>query len=108
MSTNRRIVLGIAASGAAYCVYLLVGFVGVIANNRLPWEGTAFTRDHYLAVGQAYSNGFAVGFFLCFCLAVMAFVVGSWYEQRVREKAQVRPRATPSRSQGQAAVLPPA
>ena len=57
MNNNRRIVLAIAAAGAAYCVYLLVGFVGVIADNRLPWAGTAqYTRDHYLAVGEAYSR----------------------------------------------------
>ena len=116
MDTSRRIVLAIAAAGTAYCVYLLVGFVGVIADNRLPWEGTSqFTREHYLAVGQAYSRGFAVGFFLCFGLAVMAFIVGTWYEQSVRDRAD-RLKATRLPLQGQpepatprrAAALPPA
>jgi len=116
MSNTRRIVLILAAGATAYCIYLLVGFVGVIADNGLPWEGAENIRDYYLAVGQAYSSGFAVGFFLCFGLAVMAFVVGSWYEQSVRDKAKPGLKATPPPSPGppgpvtprRAAVLPPA
>jgi len=87
MSRSRQISLAVATLGAGYCLYLLVGFLSVIADNRLPWEGSAqFTREHYLAVGEAYSRGFGVGFFLCFCLAVIAFVVGSWYENSVKAR----------------------
>jgi hypothetical protein len=85
MSRTRQISLAVATFGAGYCLYLLVGFLRVIADNRLPWEGSdRFTREHYLAVGEAYSRGFVVGFFLCFCLAVVAFIVGNWYESSVR------------------------
>ncbi len=87
MSRTRQISLTVATLGAGYCFYLLIGFLRMIADNQLPWEGTAqFTRDHYLAVGEAYSKGFVVGFFLCFCLAVIAFVVGNWYEKSVRAR----------------------
>ena len=87
MNRSRQFSLVVAMLGAGYCSYLLIGFLRMIADNRLPWEGTAqFTRDHYLAVGEAYSKGFVVGFFLCFCLAVIAFVVGNWYEKSVRTR----------------------
>ncbi len=87
MSRTRQISLAVATLGAGYCLYLLIGFLRIIAGNRLAWEGSArFTREHYLAVGEAYSRGFIVGFFLCFCLAVVAFVVGSWYEKSVKTR----------------------
>ena len=87
MNRVRQISLAVATLGAGYCLYLLVGFVRIIADNRLPWEGSArFTREHYLAVGEAYGRGFVVGFFLCFCLAVVALIIGSWYEKSVRPR----------------------
>jgi len=87
MNRTRQISLAVATLGAGYCLYMLVGFLQIIAGNRLPWEGSdSFTREHYLAVGEAYSRGFVVGFFLCFCLAVIAFIVGNWYEKSVRPR----------------------
>jgi hypothetical protein len=87
MNRTPQLSLAAATLGTGYCLYLLIGFLRVIADNRLPWEGTArFTREHYLAVGEAYSRGFVVGFFLCFCLAVIAFVVGNWYEKSVKTR----------------------
>ena len=87
MSRIRQFSLAVATLGASYCSYALIGFLRIIAGNQLPWEGTArFTRDHYLAVGEAYSRGFVVGFFLCFCLAVIAFVIGSWYEKSTKTR----------------------
>jgi len=87
MNRTQRLVLAAASLGTGYCLYLLVGFVRVIAENRLPTP--QHSRDHYLAVGEAYSGGFAIGFFLCFCLAVIAIVVGSWYENSVRGRRAV-------------------
>jgi hypothetical protein len=85
MNRTTRLTLTAASLGAAYCLYLILGFIRTIAENRLPWGGSAlFTRDHYLAVGQAYGRGFAIGFFFCFCLAVVAFVIGTWYEKSVK------------------------
>ncbi len=87
MSRTRMISLFAAALGAGYCFYLLVGFLRIIAVNGLEWDGAAGSaREHYLAVGEAYSKGFVVGFFLCFFLAVIAFVVGGWFENSVKAK----------------------
>ena len=87
MNLKSRIVLALAGLGAAFCAYQLVVFLREIVGNQLPWEHSAkFTREHYVAVGEAYSRGFAVGFFLCFFLAVMALVVGTWYETVVRPR----------------------
>ncbi len=89
MSRTRMISLFAAALGAGYCFYLLVGFLRIIAVNGLEWDGAAGSaREHYLAVGEAYSKGFVVGFFLCFFLAVIAFV---WWEVGLK---------TPSRPSG--------
>ena len=90
MSRTRQISLAAATLGAGYCLYSLIGFLRIIADNRLVWEGSArFTREHYLAVGEAYSRGFVVGFFLCFCLAVIALIIGNWYEKSVRSRRAV-------------------
>ncbi len=85
MSRPRQLVLVLATAGAGYCLYLLGGFLRIMADNGLPWDGSA-PREHYLAVGEAYSRGFVVGFFFCFCLAIIAFVIGSWYEKSVKGK----------------------
>lgn len=91
MSLTSRIALAVASLGAGYCLYLLLGFLRVIADNRLPWEHSLrFTREHYLAVGEAYSRGFAVGFFLCFFLAIVAFLIGTWYEKTVVGKRMAK------------------
>ncbi len=85
MSRPRQLALALTTVGAGYCLYLLAGFLWIMADNGLPWDGSA-PREHYLAVGEAYSRGFVVGFFFCFCLAIIAFVIGSWYEKSVRTK----------------------
>ena len=104
MSLNRKIALAISISGAAVCFWLLVGFLRVIADNRLPWEGSArFTREHYLAVGEAYSRGFAVGFFFAFFLVVAALIVGTWYESTVKAR-----RAAAARTPAPFEALPEA
>lgn len=83
MSTSHKFVLLISSVGAIFCSVLMLRFMRTIIDNRLPWEGTTqFTREHYLAVGRSYSQGFTVGFFLCFSLILIAFVIGTWYERR--------------------------
>jgi len=83
MTTSHKFVLLLASVGAIFCSVLMLRFMRTIIDNQLPWEGTTqFTREHYLAVGRSYSQGFTVGFFLCFSLILIAFIVGTWYERR--------------------------
>jgi hypothetical protein len=60
-----------------------------IRNNFLPWYPGLPARDHYIAVGRSYSQGFGAGFFLCFFLMLIAAAVGSWvHERRNRDREQ--------------------
>jgi hypothetical protein len=77
---TRWITALIAMAGTASCVAALVHFLQTILYNRLPEPGEHALRDHYLAVGHSYSQGFVVGFFLCFSLAILAATVAGWRE----------------------------
>ena len=81
--------LVLAASGAAACIVALVGFVLTVATNQLPWHPGLSVREHYQEMGRSYSQGFAVGFFLCFFLTFAAVIVSSWWERR-KEVAAAR------------------
>jgi hypothetical protein len=74
--------LVLAASGAAACVVALGGFVLTVATNRLPWHPDLSVQEHYQEMGRSYSQGFVVGFFLCFFLTLAAVIVSSWWERR--------------------------
>ncbi len=71
----------LACVGTAACVAGIAAFVLGIVQNSLPWHPNSI-REHYLAVGDSYSQGFLAGFFLCFFLSLMAVAIGSWVEQR--------------------------
>jgi glycerol uptake facilitator-like aquaporin len=91
MTMGHKFVLLLASVGAIFCSALLLLFMRTIIDNRLPWEGTTqFTREHYVAVGRSYGQGFTVGFFLCFSLILIAFVIGTWYERRRDLRRQAR------------------
>jgi hypothetical protein len=62
----------VAVSGLGVCVVALGGFIGRIVTNNLPWAAESFAREHYLAVGRSYSEGFMIGFFFCFFLMMAA------------------------------------
>jgi len=74
--------LVVAASGAAVCLVALGGFVVTVATNRLPWHPGLTVQEHYQEMGRSYSQGFVVGFFLCFFLTLAAIIVASWWERR--------------------------
>jgi uncharacterized membrane protein YecN with MAPEG domain len=81
--------LVLAASGAGACVVALCGFVLTVATNRLPWHPGLSVQEHYQEMGRSYSQGFAVGFFLCFFLTLAGIIVSSWWERR-RERTASR------------------
>jgi len=80
--------LVLAASGAAACVVALCGFVLTVATNRLPWHPGLSVQEHYQEMGRSYSQGFVVGFFLCFFLTLAAVIVSSWWERRKESAAR--------------------
>jgi len=83
----------LAVIGLAASLSFVAGFIGSMVNNNLPWHPGQSAREHYQAVGNSYSQGFAVGFFLCFSLALAAIALGTWIQQRRAERErQVTPR----------------
>ena len=69
---SRVLTLIVAIAGAGLCLLSLVTFVVTILNNTIPWHPNQSIREHYLAVGRSYGDGFLVGFFLCFFLVMIA------------------------------------
>lgn len=84
---DRRIALWIAIPGLVVCWGAIQGFVIRVLHGELPI--VTGTRDHYLAVGKAYSEGFTAGFFLCFFLTLSAIGVTAWLDRR-RERLDVK------------------
>ena len=65
---NRWLAILVAVAGAGLSTVALVGFLLTMVRNNLPWAPGQSIRDYYIAVGESYSQGFTVGFFLCFFL----------------------------------------
>jgi hypothetical protein len=101
-SHHRWIALTVALTGIFTCLLILSGFIMTIARNRLPWSADLGVRDHYLAVGEAYSKGFVVGFFLSFFLIILAVVISAWFDHRRK-----RIRAPVSAETGTLPAAPP-
>ncbi len=82
----RMVVIALAGVGTSLAA--VANFVLTVFHNRLPSHPEA--REFYLVVGRSYTEGFAIGFFLCFSLAVAATAVSGLLAQR-RSSAQRRP-----------------
>lgn len=88
----------LAALGVATaCVAAVIHFVVLIADNRLAWNEGLRAREHYLAVGHYYSQGFIIGFFLCFALSVTAIAVVALRSPELRvQRATLRGLGDPA------------
>ena len=72
--------LGLA--GISACVLGVGGFIWSISSNNLPWSPGQPAREYYRQIGNAYSQGFVMGFFLCFFLVLLAVTVGAQFRRR--------------------------
>lgn len=83
-----------ALVGVGICLVAVGQFMMTVRRNELtPTRGEDAVRELYLTVGHSYSQGFVVGFFFCFSLAILAVVTASWWElraERVRSGAPAR------------------
>ena len=79
---DKRIALVVAVPGLVVCLAVIQGFVLRVLHGDLPWDPTRGTRDHYLAVGSAFSEGFGAGFFLCFFLVLFSVGILEWLDRR--------------------------
>lgn len=79
---HRWAALAIGIPGALVSFGAVAVFVGRVLNNDLATFARIPSSEYYLAVGDAYSGGFATGFFLCFFLVLVAVAAGAWVESR--------------------------
>lgn len=89
--------LGFIFAGLAGAILSALNFldlVHVIRTNGLTDGEPVGLRDHYLQVGLFYSRGFTTGFFFCFSLMLVAIAVGTWYDEK-RKQRRLRAEARP-------------
>ena len=96
-SWNRWVAVLLAVAGAAVCLVAVIGFLTTVNHNNLSWQVDQSIREHYLAVGDSYSQGFTVGFFLCFFLTLIAVSARSLLQQRNDAGKPVARRERPGR-----------
>lgn len=78
----------VALAGIGACTAAVVHFLLQILFNKLPWSAEQPIRHYYNEVGRSYTQGFFVGFFLCFSLAIGAVALSTWLEARRRERLE--------------------
>lgn len=94
----------VSVAGIGLCLAAVVQFVFRIVDNALPWTKNSSIREHYLAVGQSYTQGFTAGFFLCFFLAVAAIAIGNRLGSLSRGAARAARRSGPVSELAQTAL----
>jgi hypothetical protein len=77
-----RLSILVAVAGVGICLAALAAFLAIVATNNLSWYPGFTVQEHYLEIGRSYSQGFVVGFFLCFFLVMISVSVRGWIENR--------------------------
>jgi len=91
---TRIAVLALSAAGLLVAVAAFLRFVRAVAGNAL--EGGPALNGHpeyYRQVGAYYGRGFITGFFVCYFLMLIAMIVGSWVDERLRARRAARAAA---------------
>ncbi len=77
----------VSLAGVVVCAAALLGFVATMATNNLPWYPGLTVQEHYQEIGRSYSQGFIIGFFLCFFLVMGSVSLATWFQGRRRKAA---------------------
>jgi hypothetical protein len=95
---ERVIAVLISLVGAIACLAAVTRFVFLVLWNGLAWTPDLPVRDYYLAIGEAYTQGFVAGFFFCFFLALAAVALASWAGLRGSRRAAIDPPSLAARA----------
>ncbi len=79
---QRWVAIAIAVPGIVVCSLAVLSFFGSIRANALTGGEQPFFQEHYQALSHAYSQAFAVGFFLCFFLTLAGLAVSARFDSR--------------------------
>ena len=84
--SNRLAMILAGTAGACLSAFNFLDCVGLIRTNALTDGEPVGLQDHYLQIGRFFSRGFTTGFFFCFSLMLVAIAVGTWYDERRKQR----------------------
>jgi hypothetical protein len=89
--------LAVSFAGLTLALRAFLGFVRAVAGNSIE-GGAALLRlpEYYRQVGAYYSRGFITGFFACYCLMMVAIIVGTWVDEIRRTRRAARAAELPA------------
>jgi len=78
--------LAVSIVGVVVALRAFLGFIHAVAGNAI--EGSpALMRfpEYYRQVGAYYTRGLITGFFGCYCLMMVAIIIGNWVDEARRK-----------------------
>jgi hypothetical protein len=84
--SSRLALIFVGLAGGVLSSINFLDIVHLIRTNALTDGEPVGLRDHYLQIGRFYSRGFTTGFFFCFSLMLVAIAIGTWYDERRRQR----------------------
>jgi len=84
--SSRLALIFVGLAGGLLSTINFIEIIQLIRTNALTDGEPVGLRDHYLQIGRFYSRGFTTGFFFCFSLMLVAIAVGTWYDERRRQR----------------------